>query len=274
MWHRELVQSSAIRKWPKLLSSLANVCSTVSGAGSEFCDLPRADSLSVLFILCSQGLEHSLACSKCLINICGANKWMKVYGPGSNFQKNHPSSPFPSQMTSTYLEADRYKGAQEAKLRGRTWFEREQGATVDFWEKNFQVMGVGVGETVFLCPMDFRKLVKVNESLARRQVISRAMCVLRAEEDISQSLQVPSLSCALGWWLRVPGSSQPSRSSACPGKSLDPWGRDTKTYVQSQPPESVYHWIFEQWIFWISNLEPWRPRNTHLRFWGRRNCWV
>lgn len=43
-------------------------------------------------------------------------------------------------------------------------------------------MGVGVGETVFLCPMDFRKLVKVNEPLARRQVISRAMCVLRAEE--------------------------------------------------------------------------------------------
>lgn len=101
MCNRELVQSSAIRKWPTLLSSPASVCSTVSGAGSEFCDLPRADSLSVLLILCSQGLEQSLACSKSLINICGANKWMKVYGPGSNFQKNHPSSPFPSQMTST-----------------------------------------------------------------------------------------------------------------------------------------------------------------------------
>ena len=98
-----------------------------------------------------------------------------------------------------------------------------------------------MGETVFLCPIDFRKLVKVNESLARRQVISRATCVLRAEEGTSQSLQVPSLSHALGWWLRVPGSSQPSRSSACPGKSLDPWGRDTETYVQSQPPESMYH---------------------------------
>ena len=200
---------------------------------------------------------------------------MKVYGPGSNFQKNHPSSPFPTQITSTYLEADRYKGAQEAKLRGRTWFERQQGATVDFWEKKFQVMGVGVGETVFLCHMDFRKLVKVNEPLARRQVISRAMRVLRAKEGTSQSLQVPNLSWALGWWLRLSGSSQPSRSSACPGKSLNPRGRETKTYVQSQPPESVYHWIFEQWIFfWISNLEPWRPRNTHLRFWGCRNCQV
>ena len=66
MWFRVLVQSSAVRKWPWLVPP---ELSALQWEGRERSFVSSQETLFVLFILCSQGLEQSLAYSKWFINI-------------------------------------------------------------------------------------------------------------------------------------------------------------------------------------------------------------